>query len=109
MSTRTNLNDNVNSVFPFSIGGFDYDLKYPTMEELEPIQNINIERDKLTGRDDEESKAKLKELDEQLENSFYKFIIPVNADQPEIREILKKQPFPVVRAFNKMISDQFSI
>lgn len=109
MSSRKNLNDNVESTFPFSIGGYDYDLKYPTIEELEPIQEINIERDKLSGKDDEESKAKLKGLDEQLENQFYKFIVPVNPDQPEIRDLLKKQPFPVVKAFNQMISEQFSM
>ena len=44
MSARQNLNDNVNATFPFTVGGVDFDLKYPTLEELEPINKINTER-----------------------------------------------------------------
>ena len=38
MSTRVNLNDNISDAFQFTIGGLDYDFKYPTMEDFGKIQ-----------------------------------------------------------------------
>lgn len=105
MSSRLNLNDNVESSFPFTIGGVDFDLKYPTLEELEPIQNINAERDKaLTDK----NMVKAAELSDKLEEAFYSFIKPVDGVS-DIREILKKQSFQVVKAFNKMVTTQLSV
>ena len=105
MSSRVNLNDNVEDSFPFTIGGVDFDLKYPTLEELEPIQTINQEREKaLTDKD----MAKVAELDKQLEETFYGFIKPVDGTS-NIRDILKKQSFQVVKAFNKMVTTQLSV
>jgi len=103
-SSRINLNDNVNEYFPFTIGGVDFDLKYPTLEELEPIQTINGEREKAVS---EKNTAKVAELDKKLEETFYSFIKPVDG-ATNIQDILKKQPFPVVKAFNKMIQEQLS-
>ena len=105
MSTRTNLNDNVNDCFPFTIGGVDFDLKYPTLEELEPIQNINTQREKAIA---EKELVKVAELDDQLENIFYGFIKPVDGTS-SIKDVLKKQPFPVVKKFNEMVKTQLSV
>lgn len=101
MSSRLNLNDNVSDAFQFTIGGLDYDLKYPTLEELEPIQALNKERADLGDEGD------TSEVDKKLEDAFYALIIPVGHETP-IREILKKQPFPVVKKFNEMIAKQLS-
>lgn len=101
MSSRVNLNDNVSDVFQFTIGGLDYDLKYPTLEELEPIQALNKERAEL-GEDGDTSA-----VDKKLEEAFYSLIIPVGHNTP-IQDILKKQPFPVVKNFNDMIAKQLS-
>lgn len=101
MSSRVNLNDNLAEAFPFTIGGKDYDLKYPTLEELEPIQELTAQRNELGDG------ADTKELDAKLEEAFYALIVPVGHDTP-IQDVLKKQPFNVVKAFNKMLTEQLS-
>lgn len=101
MSSRLNLNDNVSDAFQFTIGGLDYDLKYPTLEELEPIQALNKERAELGEGADTSA------IDKKLEETFYSLIIPVGHDTP-IQDVLKKQPFPVVKNFNDMVSKQLS-
>ena len=105
MSSRVNLNDNVEDSFPFTIGGVDFDLKYPTLEELEPIQTINPEREKALADKD---MVKVAELDKKLEDTFYGFIKPVDGTS-NIRDILKKQSFQVAKAFNKMVTTQLSV
>lgn len=107
MSSRLNLNDTTESTFQFTIGGLDYDLKYPTMEEIEPITELSKEREKLEKEETPESVDKIAELDKKLEDTMYGFIIPVGHDTP-IKETLKKQAFPVVKAFNQMMAKQLS-
>lgn len=107
MSSRINLNDNTSDKFEFTIGGLDYDFKYPTLDEIEPITNLYQERDIESKKDTPESVARIAEIDEQLTEALYKLVVPVGHDTP-IRETLKKQPFPVVRAFNKMMTEQLS-
>lgn len=110
MSSRVNLNDNTNDKFEFTVGGLDYDLKYPTLGEVEPIQEMvkksnQIEGD-LTLSDEEKEKA-LAKVREEMEDAMYSMIIPVGHDTP-IKDTLSKQPFPVVKAFNKMMNEQLS-
>lgn len=107
MSSRTNLNASVEATFPFTIGGLDYDLKYPTLEEIEPITEITKKRDAEAKKDTPESVEETAKLDKELEELFYSFILPVGHTTP-IRDTLKVQPFPVVKAFNKMVAEQFS-
>lgn len=107
MSSRINLNDNTKDRFEFTIGGLDYDFKYPTLDEIEPITNLYQERDIESKKDTPESVARIAEIDEQLTEALYNLVIPVGHTTP-IRETLKKQPFPVVRAFNKMMTEQLS-
>lgn len=104
MSSRVNLNDNVADAFGFTIGGKDYDLKYPTMVELEPISDLTTKRDAAEKSGDSE---KVKELEQQLTDKMYGLIIPVGHSTP-IQDVLKTQPFPVIKAFNKMVTEQFS-
>ena len=101
MSSRQNLNDNLSDRFEFSIGGLDYDLLYPTLEQIEPISEINAEREK------EEDKEKLKELDKKMSDIFYSLIVPVGHSN-KIQDTLKKQPVKVVQAFNEMVKEQLS-
>lgn len=104
MSSRVNLNDNTSDRFEFSIGGLDYDLKYPTLEQLEPMTDLFNQREVVEDSGDTE---KLRELDEQISDKMYSMIIPVGHTTP-IRETLNKQPYPVVKAFNKMLTEQLS-
>ena len=101
MSSRVNLNDNTSDIFPFTIGGLDYDLKYPTLEELEPIQELTKQKQAL-GEDGDTKKKKKK-----MEDAFYAMIHPVGHSTP-IQDTIKKQPYPVVKKFNEMITEQLS-
>lgn len=107
MSSRINLNDNTSDRFEFTIGGLDYDFKYPTLDEIEPITNLYQERDIESKKDTPESVKKVAEIDDKLTDALYNLVVPVNHSTP-IKETLKKQPFPVVRAFNKMMTEQLS-
>ena len=57
---------------------------------------------------DEGNTARIAELDEELEKVFYGFIVPVDGTS-DIQAVLKKQPFPVVKAFSKMIKEQLAV
>ena len=50
---------------------------------------------------------KVADIDSKLTDALYALIIPVGHDTP-IKDTLQTQPFPVVRAFNKMITEQLS-
>ena len=104
MSSRVNLNDNTNDRFEFSIGGLDYDLVYPTLEQLEPMTDLFSQREVA---EDSGDKEKIKELDEKISDKMYEMIVPVGHSTP-IRDTLKKQSFSVVKAFNKMLAEQLS-
>lgn len=107
MSSRLNLNENTSEVFEFTIGGLDYDMKYPTLEEIEPITELSKKREVLSKTDTPEAVEEMGKIDEKLTEEFYKLIIPVGHDTP-IADTLRKQPFPVVKAFNKMVLEQLS-
>lgn len=106
MSQRINLNDNVDDRFPFSVGGYDYDLRYPTLQELEPIVNLSNDRKIALDAGDND---KVAEIDKKMDEAFYGFIVPANADQPPIKDVLKTQNMKVVNAFNKMIQEQLAV
>lgn len=100
MSSRVNLNDNISDKYEFTVGGLDFDLKYPTMTDIEPISKLMEERENA-------SPERKKEIDEQTVELMYQMITPVGHTTP-IKEVLQTQPFPVVKAFNKMITREFS-
>ena len=107
MSSRVNLNENTAETFGFTIGGVDYDLKYPTLEEIEPITELSKRREVLNKTDTPEAVEEMADIDNKLTEEFYKLIIPVGHETP-IADTLRKQPFPVVKAFNKMVLEQLS-
>ena len=107
MSSRVNLNDNTSDRYEFSIGGLDYDFKYPTLEEIEPITKLYEEREKAEKDDSAEGVEKVAEIDKRLTDTLYSFIIPVGHDTP-IEDTLKKQSYKVVKAFNTMLTEQLS-
>lgn len=107
MSSRVNLNDNTNDRFEFSIGGLDYDFKYPTLEEIDPITDLYKQREIEEKKKTPESVDEIAKIDEKLTDTLYGFVVPVGHSTP-IRDTLKKQPYPVVKAFNKMMTEQLS-
>ena len=107
MSSRINLNDNVADKFEFTIGGKDYDFLYPTLEQIEPITDLYSEREKLEKQDTAKSVEEITKIDEKLTETLYSMVVPVGHNTP-IKEVLKTQPYPVVKAFNKMMTEQLS-
>ena len=107
MSSRVNLNDNTSDKFEFTIGGLDYDFRYPTLEQIDPITQLYSEREKAEKEGGAESVDKIAEIDKKLTDTLYGMVVPVGHTTP-IEETLKKQPYPVVKAFNKMMTDQLS-
>lgn len=107
MSSRVNLNDNVNERYEFSVGGLDYDFVYPTLTAIEPITELYNQREAEEAKDTPESKEKIKEIDQKLTDVLYSFVVPVGHMTP-IKETLEKQPYPVIKAFNKMMTEQLS-
>ena len=107
MSSRLNLNDNTSDRFEFTIGGLDYDFVYPTLEQIDPITALYKERDIASKEDTPESVEKVAQIDEKLTNKLYELVLPVGHNTP-IKETLQKQPYPVVKAFNKMMTEQLS-
>ena len=99
MSSRENLSDNISDKHEFTIGGLDFDLKYPTMTDLEPIDNLFKE---LKTADEDRKKV----INEEITDKMYAMITPVGHDTP-IKEVLKNQPLPVVKAFNRMLKREF--
>lgn len=89
-----NLNDNVNENFEFVLGGHEYVMRYPTVEETEAVQTA------------------LKEAEQNDDNAqiliqMYQFITPKSKDAPPIGEILKQQSIKVLQNFNQMIKAEF--
>lgn len=107
MSSRVNLNDNTSDKFEFTIGGLDYDFRYPTLEQIDPITDLYTEREKAEKDDSPAGVEKIAEIDKKLTDTLYEMVVPVGHTTP-IQETLKKQPYPVVKAFNKMMTDQLS-
>ena len=107
MSSRQNLNDNTSDRYKFTVGGLDYDFVYPTLEEIQPVSNLYREREEAEKDDTPEGVKKLEELDTKLTDTIYSMVVPVGHTTP-IKDTLEKQPFPVVKAFNKMMAKLLS-
>lgn len=107
MSSRVNLNDNTSEKYEFTIGGLDYDFKYPTLEQIEPITDLYNKREQETKKETPESVKEIAKIDEKLTELLYSFVVPIGHETP-IEKTLKTQPYPVVKAFNKMMMDLLS-
>ena len=90
-----NLNDNVQESFEFTLGGFTYQMKYPTVEETEKVQDVIKEAKK-----DEDSSKILAQL--------FSFITSGDENAPNIEVAIRKQNIKVVQNFNEMIKTEFS-
>lgn len=110
MSSRLNLNDNTNTKFEFTVGGLDYDLNYPTLEDLEPIQDKFKELRRAQNNEglaESERDAAVERITDEAQGLIYAMIVPVGHNTP-IEETIAKQPYPVVKAFNKMMNEQLA-
>lgn len=71
------------------MGGFTYTLVYPTVEDIEKLQNVKS--------------------DEERADAVYGFVEKTNESDPPFRDTLKKQNIKVLQAFTKMIQEEFGI
>lgn len=81
--------------FKFILGGNAYKFKYPTVEESESIANLKDDKGEL---DAEAVTAKM-----------YSFIEPVEKTAPAISEAIKKVTSPVLKEFNRMVTEELGI
>lgn len=97
-----NLTDNVKEDFEFTISGVVYKMRYPLVEELETVQQMVEENNRLE-KDGKEPD------NERIQKFMYDFITPVDATSPSVEEILKKQNVKVLQNFNTMFKTEFGI
>lgn len=96
------LTDNVEDSFDFDIDGHVYDMKYPTVEELEQLQKLIS--------DNEAAKAKGEKVnDDAVMEWMYSFITPRKEDSPSIADTMKKQNIKVLRNFTEMFKTEFGV
>lgn len=72
--------------FRFQLGGKVYQMKYPTMEEIQGAQKLP---------------------DDKKVEWMYGFIEAEEKDTPPIKDVLAKKNLKFLQAFNKMVADQF--
>lgn len=71
------------------MGGHDYLLRYPTVEDIERVQDLKTDQERT--------------------EALYSFIEPVEDKQPAFKDILKKQDIRVFKAFSEMIKKEFGV
>lgn len=87
------LNDNVNDSFDFEVGGHKYKMRYPTLDELQKIEKIALDK----GSKSEDVLAEV-----------YKYIDP-QGTAPSIAETMRSQNVRVIANFNAMIMVEFGL
>lgn len=71
------------------MGGLNYKLRYPTVEEVEKLQNLKT--------------------DEERTAALYSFIEAEDEKQEKFESIIKKQDIRVFRKFSDMIKTEFGV
>lgn len=90
MSNVYNFDEAASSDAPLILmGGYEYRLRYPTLEEIETMQ-----------------KAK---SDEEKNDLIYKFVEKTKDDQPEFKEVFRKQNIKVLQKFTEMVTKEFDL
>lgn len=94
MSTY-NLNDNVKNSFQFELGGYVYEMRYPTVEETEQIQKAV-------------KQAEAEDNQQPVLDTVYGLITSPDDKAPDIKDVLPKQNIKVLQNFTNMIKTEFS-
>lgn len=96
------LNDNVNESFTFEVGGHQYKMIYPTLEQVEELQKLVTESGS--------KKADGEVSDETTPMDWmYKFISQVGENTSPIQEVMKKQNIRVMANFSDMVKTEFGL
>lgn len=92
--SQYNLNDNVQDSFEFILGGFTYQMRYPTVEETESMQEAI-------------QKAESGNKNKEILDAMCGYISSTDSGAPDIAEALKRQNIRVIRNFTEMIKSEF--
>lgn len=104
MSSYKDLSDNVDDSFDFALRGNKYQMRYPKTGELEEIQVLGQKYDKL----EDKTTLEAKELEEELTNSIYEYITPVE-HTTKIKDALRDENVKVLKKFNVMIREELAV
>lgn len=94
--------DDVNEYFEFKANGAVYRMTFPTVQELEKLQDIAAKVKSL--KPEEQSKG-----NEKIMDYILSFIQPVDKDSLSIQEIVKKMNIKSLNKFNDMVAKEFGI
>lgn len=95
--------DNVSDKFEFQVGGKDFDLKYPSLSEMEPMQK---KLDEVAKSKDSEEVKNLK-INNIIIEGIREFITPVGHEE-SLEDVLQTVPITVARKLNrKLVSEIF--
>lgn len=106
MSSRINFNDTVSDRFEFQVGGKDFDLIFPTLTELQDVQN------ELISTNEEAKKKKLSTQEAQIATSLtmvgkiYEFVKPVGHEE-KLEDVLATTPSSVAKVLNEKLINLF--
>lgn len=71
------------------MGGHKYQLRYPTVEDIEDIQKLKT--------------------DEERQEVLYGFIEPRDGETVPFKDVLRKQDIRVFRKFSEMVKKEFGV
>ncbi len=89
-----NLDENVTESFGFILGGVEYQMKYPTTEEIQAISDIETQKE--DGKTDSQAAKKQEKL-------------LMDLITPDFSEAYKKMNVKQLRTFNTMIFEEFGV
>lgn len=72
-----------------TMGGHKYQLRYPTVEDIENIQKLKT--------------------DEERQEVLYSFIEPRDGEETPFRDVIRKQDIRVFKKFTEMVKKEFGV
>lgn len=95
MSSRMNFDDTVSTKFEFQVGGKDFDLIYPTLTQMKPIEE-GLLKIKESKKPQEEKDL---EMNMFIVKSVRDFVVPVGHDE-KFEDVLNQVSLNTARTLN---------
>lgn len=99
------ITDGVEDSFDIEIRELKYVVRYPLVDEIEQIQDINTKLEEAQANKDT---AAAKSIGKELEDFMYGLISPVGHETP-IKEALGRENTKVLKNFNTTIRNELAI
>ena len=94
--------DNTKDHFVFKINQKEYKMTFPTVSQLEEIQQM------ATSKSDASEQEKL-EMGQKVQQHIYSFIKPVDPEAEKIEHVVKNMNVITFKKFNEMIQTEFGV